>query len=79
MGLWDTTSPGNMMYAASQADGTFSIKGVTPGAYKLLVMDEGEMYTMTNQGPDDLDERAETVEVRPNETVTRDLKMRAVK
>ena len=79
LGLWDTTSPGNMMYAASQADGTFSIKGVTPGAYKLLVMDEGEMYTMTNQGPDDLDERAETVEVRPNETVTRDLKMRAVK
>src|ERR1035437_2965097 len=64
----------------SQPDGTYSMKSVTPGTYKLLVVDEGETHTSTREpSPDDYDERAETVEVRPKETVTRDLKMRPVK
>src|ERR1035441_2491496 len=54
-------------YGASQADGTYSFKSVAPGTYHLLVMDEGEPST------DDYD-GAETVEVRPRETLTRDLK-----
>jgi hypothetical protein len=53
---------------------------VTPGTYKLLVVDEGETHTITSEpSSDDYDERAETVEVRPKETVTRDLKVRPVK
>ena len=72
--------PGITMNTASQADGTYGFKLVTPGTYKLLVMDESEARTITSDpGPDDYDERAETVEVRPKETLTRDLKVRAVK
>jgi hypothetical protein len=54
----------------SQADGTYSIKSVAPGVYKLLVVQEG--------GPssDDFDELGESVEVRPKESVTRDLRVR---
>jgi hypothetical protein len=56
------------------------MKSVTPGTYGLLVVDEGETHTITSEpSPDDYDERAETVEVRPKETVTRDLKVRPVK
>lgn len=44
----------------------------------MLVMDESETNAITSElGADDYDE--ETVEVRPKETVTRDLKVRAVK
>jgi len=44
------------------------------------VADEGETHTITSEpNSDDYDERAETVEVRPKETVTRDLKLRLVK
>jgi hypothetical protein len=79
VGLWGTTGVGTT-YFASQADGTYSMKSVAPGTYKLMVLDEGEMDMITSdQGPDESDERVETVEVRPRETVTRDLKLRAVK
>jgi hypothetical protein len=68
------------MNAASGADGTYSIKSVAPGTYKLLVVDESETHTMTGEpSSDDYDERAETVEVRPKATLTRDLKVRPVK
>jgi hypothetical protein len=77
--VWDTLSLGITMGAVSQADGTYSIKSVAPGTYKLLVLDESETHTLTSEpGADDFDERAETVEVRPKETVTRDLKVRPV-
>ena len=75
--LWDMTSPGITMGAVSGADGTYSVKSVAPGTYKLLVVDESETHTITSEpGADDFDERAETVEVRPKETVTRDLKLK---
>ena len=79
--LRDTSSSlGITMNAASGADGTYSIKSVAPGTYKLLVVDESETHTMTGEpSSDDYDERAETVEVRPKETLTRDLKLRPVK
>jgi hypothetical protein len=68
------------MNAASGADGTYTIKSVAPGTYKLLVVDESETHTITSEpGADDFDERAETVEVRPKETVTRDLKVRPMR
>jgi hypothetical protein len=78
--LWDTASLGITMNAASGADGTYTIKSVAPGTYKLLVVDESETHTITSEpGADDFDERAETVEVRPKETVTRDLKVRPMR
>jgi protocatechuate 3,4-dioxygenase beta subunit len=66
--------------AESQADGTYALKSVAPGTYKLLVMDESETRTITSEpSADDYDERAETVEVRPKETLTRDLQVRPVR
>jgi hypothetical protein len=45
-----------------------------------MAVDESEMHTSTSDpSPDDYDERAETVEVRPKETLTRDLKLLPVK
>jgi hypothetical protein len=61
------------LYAASQADGTYSFKSVAPGTYHLLVMDESETRA------DDSDEGSETVEVRAKETLMRDLKMERAK
>jgi hypothetical protein len=52
----------------SQADGRYSFQSVAPGTYHLLVMEEGE------PSADDFD-GAETVEVRPKETLMRDLKV----
>jgi hypothetical protein len=66
--LQSTLNTGMPLYAASQADGTYSFKSVAPGTYHLLVTDEGEISA------DDYD-GAETVEVRPKETLTRDLKV----
>ena len=78
--LRDSSSVGTTVNSASQADGTYSIKPVAPGTYQLLVVDEGETHTITSEPSfDDYDERAETVRVRAKETVTRDLKVRAVK
>jgi hypothetical protein len=56
------------LYSESQADGTYSFQSVAPGTYHLLATDEGE------SSADDFD-GAETVEVRPKETLTRDLKV----
>jgi hypothetical protein len=65
------------MTAASGPDGTYTIKSVPPGTYRLLVTDESEtLTTSSDPSTDDYDERAETVEVRQKETVTRDLKLR---
>jgi hypothetical protein len=65
--------------AASAADGTYTIKNLPPGKYKLLVLDEGETNFMTTEANlDDFDDRAETIELRPKETLTRDLKLRPV-
>jgi Carboxypeptidase regulatory-like domain len=78
--LRDTSGLGITMNAASGADGTYRIKSVAPGTYKLLGVDESETQTMMGEpGSDDYDERAETVEVRPKETLARDLKVRPVK
>lgn len=78
--LRDSSSMGTTVNSASQADGTYSIKSVAPGTYQLLVVDEGETHTITSEpSSDDYDEGAEKVEVRAKETVTRDLKVRAVK
>ena len=65
--------------AISAADGAYSIKNLPPGKYKLLVLDENESDLMPNgPNPDDFDDGAETIEVRPKETLTRDLKLRPV-
>jgi hypothetical protein len=73
--LQSTLNPSMLLYAASDADGAYSFKSVAPGTYHLLVMDESEMdMIMSGQGSDDTD-GAETVEVRPRETLTRDLKV----
>ena len=54
-----------------------SIKNLPPGKYKLLVLDEGETNLMTSEANlDDFDDRAESIELRPKETLTRDLKLR---
>jgi hypothetical protein len=66
--LHSTLDRWTSLYAASDADGTYSFKSVAPGTYHLLVMDESE------PSADDYD-GAETVEVRPRETLTRDLKV----
>jgi hypothetical protein len=66
--LQSTLSTWMSLYAESQADGTYSFKSVAPGTYHLLATDEGEI------GADDFD-GAETVEVRPKETLMRDLKV----
>ena len=61
----------------SGADGTYTIKNLPPGKYKLLVLDEGETNLMTSEANlDDFDDRAESIELRPKETLTRDLKLR---
>jgi hypothetical protein len=61
----------------SGADGTYSIKNLPPGKYKLLVLDEGEANLMTSEANlDDFDDRAESIELRPKETLTRDLRLR---
>ena len=72
----EASNPSMGMYAAttSQADGTYNIKSVAPGTYQLMVMDESETIT-SDASADDYDEFAEKVEVRPKETVTRDLKV----
>jgi uncharacterized surface anchored protein len=75
--LWNATSLEITANVASQADGTYRIQSVAPGKYKLLVVEESETHTITSEpGSDDFDERAETVEVLPKQTVTRDLKLR---
>jgi hypothetical protein len=66
--LHSTLNTWMSLNAESQADGTYSFKSVAPGTYHLLVMDESETSA-------DDDDGAETVEVRPKETVTRDLKV----
>ena len=74
-----TLDTGMPLYSESQADGTYSFQSVAPGTYHLLVMDESEMdMIMSGLGSDDTD-AAETVEVRPRETLTRDLKVQGVK
>jgi hypothetical protein len=60
------------LYSESQADGTYSFKSVAPGTYVLLAMDESEIGAADYDG-------AETVEVRPRETLTRDLKVRPLR
>src|SRR5450759_2519830 len=79
--LWDTLrNPGFTFNVWSGPDGTYRMRSVTPGTYRLMAVDESEMHTMTSDpSSDDYDELAETVEVRPKETLTRDLKVRAVK
>jgi hypothetical protein len=78
--LRGTDNPAMSRFATSKADGTYSLGSVAPGTYKLLVMDESETRTLTSEpGADDYDDRAETVEVRPKETATRDLKVQPVK
>src|SRR5450759_4628165 len=73
-------SPGLTLNVGSGPDGTYRMRSVTPGTYTLMAVDESEMHTSTGDpSSDDYDERAETVEVRPKETLTRDLKVRAVK
>jgi hypothetical protein len=42
-----------------------------------MVLDEGETKLMTSEmNLDDFDDRAETIELRPKETLARDLKLR---
>ncbi len=78
--LRGTNGGGILLNAASGADGTYRIKSVAPGTYKLLVLDESETHAIVSEpSVDDYDERAETVEVRAKETVTRDLKVRPEK
>jgi hypothetical protein len=63
--------------AMSGVDGTYSIKNLPPGKYKLLVLDEGETNLMTSEANlDDFDDRAENLEIRPKDTLTRDLRLR---
>ena len=65
--------------AMSAADGAYSIKNLPPGKYKLMVLDESEANLMTTEANlDDFDDRAETLEIRPKETLARDLKLRPV-
>jgi hypothetical protein len=70
--LQSTLSTWMSMTVASQADGTYSFKWVAPGTYHLLITDESEISA-------DDDDGAETVEVRPRETLTRDLKVPGAK
>jgi Carboxypeptidase regulatory-like domain len=75
----DTSNRNITQGAMSAADGTYTIKNLPPGKYKLLVLDEGETNLMTSEANlDDFDDRAETVELHPKETLTRDLKMRPI-
>jgi hypothetical protein len=79
--LRDTiSSPATTLTVGSGPDGTYRMRSVTPGTYKLMVLDESETHTIiSDPSSDDYDERGETVEVRPKETLTRDVKVRAVK
>jgi hypothetical protein len=73
----DTSNRNITQGAMSAADGAYTIKNLPPGKYKVLVLDEGETNLMTSEANlDDFDDRAETVELRAKETVTRDLKFR---
>jgi hypothetical protein len=79
--LCDTVGIGSIRNTTiTGPDGTYTLKTVTPGAYKLLAIDDSEVHTMTSEpSMDDYDERADSVDVRPKETLTRDLKIRPLK
>jgi hypothetical protein len=75
----DTNNRNITSGTVSAADGAYAIKNLPPGKYKLLVLDEGEANLMTSEANlDDFDDRAETVELLPKETLTRDLKLAPV-
>ena len=54
----------------TKADGTYHFDSVAPGTYEVQVLDESE------GGSYAFDDRAETVEVQPKQTATRDLKVK---
>jgi hypothetical protein len=73
----DTANRNITQSAMSAADGAYTLRNLPPGKYKLLVLDEGETNLMTTEANlDDFEDRVENLEVRPKESLTRDLKLR---
>jgi protocatechuate 3,4-dioxygenase beta subunit len=61
-------------FAEAKPDGTYTLTGVPPGKYKIAAVDQGEINELSQLG--DLDDYLdmETIEVSPNDKLTKDLK-----
>jgi hypothetical protein len=62
--------------ADSKEDGSYSIPNVTPGKYRIFVVDDADREEL-QVSLESFDEIAERIEIQDRETVTRDLKHRS--
>jgi hypothetical protein len=69
-------SGGNPYFASSTPDGTYTLRGVAPGKYKLALVDDNDQAAMYGNGLDDYDDALE-VNVSPGDKLTKDLKVRS--
>jgi hypothetical protein len=61
----------------SDAEGKYTIKNLIPRKYNLIVLDEAAVGMITSLANlDDFDDRVEAIELRPKDTLTKDLKYR---
>ena len=62
--------------ATSAPDGTYRLSNVTPGKYKLALIDDDDQAAMSGKGLDDYDDALEII-VSPGDKLTKDLKVKA--
>ena len=60
--------------ASTGPDGTYSFTGVPPGKFKLAATDDSFLNPMQPEALDDYQEVAESVDLRPGDKLTKDLK-----
>jgi len=66
----------NPLIATTAADGTYTLPGVPPGKYKLLLADDDAMAALPGQNLDDYEDIAESVELHAGDKITKDLRVR---
>jgi hypothetical protein len=61
---------------SSGPDGTYRLRNVAPGKYKLALVDDGDQAAMSGKGLDDYDDALE-ISISAGDKLTKDLKVRA--
>jgi len=63
-------------YMTTKPDGTYQIGGLPPGRYKIVAVDEANRALVMQRGAlDELVDGVESIEIRANDTLTKDLKI----
>jgi hypothetical protein len=72
--LGDEAERTSAMFAMAKEDGSYTLTGVAPGKYKILVVDDADLGAISQGNNEDFEEIAESIEVADHQTVNKDLK-----